>query len=520
MGVLTHLEPTRVFYYFEEITKIPHGSGNTKEISDFLAAFARENNLKYRQDELNNIVIWKEGKGKPVILQGHMDMVCEKEPDCNKDMSKEGLDIYVDGGEVRAKGTTLGGDNGIAVAMAMALLELEDDTLPPIEAIITVDEETGMYGAAGLDPNGIEGRLMLNLDSEDEGVFTVSCAGGIRAGLEVDITRDNPLSYDKASNDFMADGAGSSKMANNVSLVAAIYEIEVKGLIGGHSGIKIHKNRGNAIHLLGRALQGIRDEADIRLITVSGGAKDNAIAVAAKARLALLSKGDNAEEVKTDFINTLKALEADFKGEYATTDREVNISCEELFENTITPMDRESTDKVIYMLCCTPNGVMKMSPDVAGLVQTSLNKGILTTVNKATGEMDANGDKVIMTLALRSSVASEKEALKKQLRDMMAAIGGSSDFKGDYPGWQYLVESPLRDLISEVFKDNYGYEPKVEAIHAGVECGYFAEKLPGLDCVSLGPNLREIHTPRESMDIASVERTYKLVLETLRRLAL
>ncbi len=236
MGVLTHLEPTRVFYYFEEITKIPHGSGNTKEISDFLAAFARENNLKYRQDELNNIVIWKEGKGKPVILQGHMDMVCEKEPDCNKDMSKEGLDIYVDGGEVRAKGTTLGGDNGIAVAMAMALLELEDDTLPPIEAIITVDEETGMYGAAGLDPNGIEGRLMLNLDSEDEGVFTVSCAGGVRAGLEVDITRDTPLSYDKASNDFMADGAGSSKVANNVSLVAAIYEIEVKGLIGAHSG--------------------------------------------------------------------------------------------------------------------------------------------------------------------------------------------------------------------------------------------------------------------------------------------
>lgn len=520
MGVLTHLEPERVFYYFEELCKIPHGSGNTKEISDYLVDFAKKQNLKYRQDKLNNVVIWKGGKGKPVILQGHIDMVCEKEPDCTKDMAKEGLDIYVDGNEVRAKGTTLGGDNGIAVAMALAILEMEDDTLPPIEAIMTVDEETGMYGAAGLDENEIEGRLMLNLDSEDEGVFTVSCAGGVRAGLSVDIKRENVFEIFKSAD--IKDGDKHTKS----ELDKVFYKLEVRGLVGGHSGIQIHKNLGNAIHLLGRALQRLRDEVNIKLITVSGGAKDNAIAVSATAKLALIVDKQDMDTVKADFCKIVQAIESDFKAEYATTDKAVNISLDEIAEMSILPMEKESMNKVIYMLSCIPNGVIKMSSDVEGLVQTSLNKGILTStisLDKNSNVKEAekiSDDKVELTLSLRSSVASEKDALKRQLQDMMAAIGGKSIFKGDYPGWQYLVKSPLRDLILEVFKDQYGYEAKVEAIHAGVECGYFAQKLPGLDCVSLGPNLKEIHTPRESMDIKSVERTYKLVLETLRRLAL
>ncbi len=492
MSEITNLEPGRVFYYFDEICKIPHGSRHTDAISDYLVGFAKEHNLKYRQDKLGNVIVWKDGKGdKPVIIQGHMDMVCEKAPDCEKDMDKEGLDVYIDGDVIRAKGTTLGGDDGIAVASALALLESDDEKLPPLEVIITVDEEIGMLGAAGLDCSDVKGRVMLNMDSEDEGIFTVSCAGGVVADCSINIIREETA--------------------------ADYYEITISKLVGGHSGIEIHKNRANAIRLLGRMLQRLSDDIGIRLVDVTGGAKDNAIAVSSKAVIAVndTSLGE-IEEV-------ISLLRKDFATEYATSDPDIEIIVQAIehvpfcegSDKKLSPMTMESTDKVIYMLACMPNGIIRMSPDVDGLVQTSLNMGILSCKR----DLLSREDSVVLAYCLRSSVASEKDMMMRRLRDMMHVIGGSVVFEGDYPGWQYAVESPLRDLMCEIYTEKFGSKPEVVAIHAGVECGYFADKLPGLDCVSYGPNLSEIHTFRESMEIESVRRTYELTLETLYRLA-
>ncbi len=476
-------EPVEVFGFFGEIASVPHGSRNTAAISEYLVRFAKDRGLKYRQDDMGNVIIWKDGKGdKPVILQGHMDMVCEKEPGCKKDMAAEGLDLYIEGDELKAKGTTLGGDDGIAVAMALAILDGNDDSLPPIEAIFTVDEEIGMLGAAGIDVSDIRSRTMINIDSEEEGVFTVSCAGGVVANAGVDIERE----------------------ATGVTGASQIYEVRVEGLTGGHSGIEIHKNRTNAIVMLGRLLQRLRDDAGIRIIDIEGGAKDNAIAVSAKAYISVLSD--------TEIQGAFDDMAASLKAEYITTDPDMTVTCDKVQSPEFLPdkaMSEKSTDAVIYMLTCLPNGIQRMSPDVEGLVQTSLNMGILKGTNES----------VTLTFCVRSSVASEKDMLKKRLSEAMKMAGGRVEFEGDYPGWQYRVESPLRDIMREVYISQYKDEPKIEAVHAGVECGFFADKLNGLDCVSIGPKLSEIHTYRESMNIPSVGRTYRLVIETLRRLA-
>lgn len=554
MTEIANLEPKRVFYYFDEISKIPHGSGNTKEISDYLVNFAKSHNLEYRQDALNNVIIWKSGKGKPVIIQGHMDMVCEKEPGCTKDMDKEGLDLYVDGDFIKANGTTLGGDDGIAVAIALAVLESDDDNLPPIEAVITVDEETGMLGAAGIDLAGVEGKTMLNIDSEDEGVFTVSCAGGTMAYSSIDVTREK------------YNGQGGT------------YKLSIAGLIGGHSGVEIHKNRANAIEELGKALRILQDDIGIRLIDIKGGAKDNAIAVSASAIFTIdqasriscsgicdLCRNNNEEEdkdkdeilnsMKSGFVigdvntkvqalkdrlmpnedellnKTIEKIKNNFIVEFASTDPSAEILCKPidpaslLFSDAVPtagrlhPMTIDSTNMVIKLLTCSPNGIQRMSPDVEGLVQTSLNMGVLKTYREVLpGDLIAD-DRVMLTFCIRSSVESEKDALMRKVRDITTLAGGNITFEGNYPGWKYKVESPLRDLMVKVFTDQFGYSPKVEAIHAGVECGYFASKIEGLDCVSYGPNLKEIHTFRERMEIKSVERTYRLTVETLHSLA-
>lgn len=479
MYTLDNLKPDRVFHYFKEISAIPHGSFHTDKISDYLVDYAKSHNLKYRQDSLGNVIIWKDGKGKPVIIQGHMDMVCEKAPDCDKDMLIEGLDLYVDGDKLKARGTTLGGDDGIAVAMALAFLEMDDDKLPPIEAIITVNEEVGMLGAAGIDVSDVKGRTMLNIDSEEEGVLTVSCAGGAVGKAVIKVDREK----DENSDGF--------------------YKINISGLVGGHSGIEIHKNRANAIRLLGRTLLKLQKEVGIRIIEVNGGAKDNAIAISAEAKFVSLDGKEKIEGV-------VEYMKQAFAVEYATTDSAVNICLEKMEETGLNLMTLDSTDKVIYMLNAVPNGIQRMSPDVEGLVQTSLNMGILNTTEE---------DEVILTVCLRSSVASEKDELMSRIRNILNMAGGVVEYEGDYPGWQYAVESPLRDLMCEIYTEKFGSAPEVVAIHAGVECGYFASKLPGLDCVSYGPNLSEIHTFRESMDIESVRRTYELTLETLYRLA-
>ena len=478
MEILERLEPRGVFRFFEELCAIPHGSGNTKGVSDWLMAFARERKLEAYQDQLNNVIIIKEAtpgyeNAEPVLLQGHMDMVCEKAPGCAKDMDKEGLDLAVEGDTVYARGTTLGGDDGIAVAMALAILDAEGIPHPRLEAVFTVDEEIGMLGAVGMeDVSMLRGRRMLNLDSEVEGVFTVSCAGGNLTKCTLPVCRE--------------------------TFGAEFLTVTVGGLRGGHSGVEIDKGLGNACMLLGRVLTACGRETALRLVSVSGGLKDNAIPREASAVVAAA----DAREIRA----VCARLDAELKNEYRTTDPEVFVSVRD--GGAGLPMDEDSTRRILAFLTCAPNGIQAMSADIPSLVQTSLNLGILTT-----------GDETVdASFCVRSSVDSQKQMLVERLECLTETLGGSVGVFGDYSGWEYRSDSPLRELLVEVFTEQYGHAPKIEAIHAGVECGIFAGKLPGLDCVSMGPDLTEIHTCRERLHIASVQRLWAMVLETLKRM--
>ena len=477
MAILEHLEPRGVFRFFEELCAIPHGSSNTKAVSDWLMDFARERGLEAYQDGLNNVIIIKEAtsgyeSAEPVILQGHMDMVCEKAPGCAKDMEKEGLDLAVDGDAVYAEGTTLGGDDGIAVAMALAILDADDIPHPRLEAVFTVDEEIGMLGATALDVRMLRGRRMLNLGSEEEGVFTVGCAGGNLTQCTLPLTR--------------APYAGKA------------LTVTVGGLRGGHSGAEIDKGLGNANMLMGRLLYAASRKAELRLVEVNGGLKDNAIPRETVATL-----------VTTDpeaVLAVCRELDAQLKNEYRTTDPDVFVTAAE--STASLPMDDDTTRRVLCFLTCAPNGIQAMSADMPGLVQTSLNLGILKT------EKDA----VIASFCVRSSIDGQKQMLVERLTCMTEALGGTVEVFGDYSGWEYRPDSPLRELLVEVFTQQYGHAPRIEAIHAGVECGIFSGKLPGLDCVSMGPDLTEIHTCREKLYISSVQRLWTMVLETLKRM--
>ncbi len=477
MPILEKLQPQAVFAHFEQLCAIPHGSGNTKAISDYLVRFAAARGLRHIQDAHNNVIIFCPGTpgyetAAPVILQGHMDMVCETAPDCAKDMTSEGLDLFVDGDTIGARGTTLGGDDGIAVAMALAILDADDIPHPPLEVVLTVDEETGMLGADALDASVLQGRTMLNLDSEDEGILTVSCAGGNVSVCTLPVTR--------------------------AAFPGTALTVTVGGLLGGHSGAEIDKGRGNANQLLGRVLYAVGARTALRVICVDGGLKDNAIPRESRAVITIADP-DAAQAAIVD-------MDAALRHEYAAADPDVFVRAEPAHPQ-MPPMNAASTQRAVCMLCCLPNGIQAMSQDIPGLVQTSLNLGILTTSEQY----------VQASFCVRSSVATQKEMLVARLRCLMAQLGGSVDVSGDYPAWEYRKDSPLRERMINVFREQYGHDPKVEAIHAGVECGLFAGKLPGLDCVSFGPDLTEIHTCRERMHITSVQRVWRYTLEVLRR---
>lgn len=479
MAILENLEPKKVFEFFEQMSAIPRGSYNTKAISDYLANFARERGLEYYQDELNNVVIIKEAtKGyenaEPVIVQGHMDMVCQKAPDCTKDMETEGLDLAVGDDYVYAQGTTLGADDGIAIAMALAVLDSDDIPHPRFEAVFTVDEETGMEGATGLDMSVLQGMRLINIDSEAEGIFTVGCAGGARVECGFRIERE---AFD-----------------------GTLLEIDINGLLGGHSGVEIHKGRANPNVLMGRLIHAMSAEQELRLVSIAGGDKDNAIPTAAKAVVAV-SDADKAKECCR--INAEQ-----FLFEYQGCDEGLKIDTGIIEDFPMLPMCKKSSDTVINFLCCAPNGVQVMSAQISGLVQTSLNLGILVTEE----------DLARIRFSVRSSIESQKRMLINKLRCLCQLMGGSFSTSGDYPGWAYRQNSPLRELLTEVFTEQYGKEPHIEAIHAGLECGLFISKRPGLDCVSLGPDIAEIHTFREKLYISSTQRTWELLKEVLRRM--
>lgn len=488
MSVLQNIEPASVFHHFEEICKIPHGSSDTWRISNYLTGFAVERGLRYIQDALGNVIIFQAGtKGyensAPVMIQGHMDMVCEKDEGAGLDFSTDGLSLRLDGNVISAEGTTLGGDDGIAVAFALAILDAgEEIPHPPLEVVITVDEEIGMLGAAGLDCSQLRSRRMLNLDSEDEGQLLVSCAGGVTATCHI------PVEY-----------------AERVSGGAQRLKLTVTGLTGGHSGVEIHKEGANASKLLGRVLYAMRRRFDIRLIDIQGGMKDNAIPREASA--SFVCETDEAV-VWSAFAEEWNAI---LQNEYRATDPNIHlvVSDDNMAGDCMTD---DATARVTAALVGLPNGVMRMSKDIEGLVQTSLNLGIMKTIrNGACGEVQ-------LSFSVRSSVGSEKEALVEQMEAVTLTLGGTLTRAGEYPAWEYKQESLLRDIMVDIYTEMFGKKPIVEAIHAGVECGLFAGKIPELDCVSFGPQMDDIHTPSERLYVDSVQRTWEYMLEILKRL--
>ena len=478
MPVLSDLEPREVFAWFERLCAIPHGSHHAKAISDYLVAFARERGLACRQDAANNVVIRKAAsagyENAPVVmLQGHIDMVCEKDADCGKDMETEGLDLFVDGDVIGARGTTLGGDDGIAVAMALAVLDADDIPHGPLECVFTADEEVGMIGARALDASDLKAKYLINIDSEEEGILTISCAGACRMACTLPVTR---APFDGQT-----------------------LRVRISGLAGGHSGEEIHKGRANANLLLGRALDEMSRAGALRLIRVSGGTKDNAIPREAEA---VVRTGDAAA-----LRRAVEALAAALRAEYHVADGHITVTVTET-DDGLTPMDAASTERAITLLLCAPNGVVEMSMDVPGLVQTSLNLGRLTSDEAS----------LRASFMIRSSINSQKNAVASRLARLAEALGGQAELDSDYSAWPYRPESPLRDRVAEVFYEQYGEKPRIAALHAGLECGILSGKLPELDCISLGPDLTDIHTPRERLHIASTERTWRLLLGTLKRL--
>ena len=486
MKVLSSLEPHKVFEYFEEICSIPHGSSNTKKISDYLVTFAREHDLRYIKDQSNNVIIFKDGTpgyeaAAPVMLQGHMDMVCEKGKDCNIDFERDGLELVLKDGIISANGTTLGGDDGIAVAYALAILDSSDIPHPPLEAVFTVDEEIGMLGAAAIDCSPLKSKIMLNLDSEDEGYLLVSCAGGVTAASHI------PVSFIPAAD-------------------KTLMSINISGLLGGHSGVEIDKNRANANILFGRILYTLNRKLSFNLVSIEGGLKDNAIV---KTAVAVIAVNESDIQTVKDCVSHMEDL---FKHEYVVSDPDIKVAAEitdsssEAAANDM--MDNISTNRVIAALVNMPYGIQGMSSNIKGLVESSLNLGILKTTDT----------EVVLSYCVRSSIASRKQEMLDKITSLTELLSGYVALTGDYPAWEYRQDSPLRDLMKDIFTEQYGREPVIQALHAGVECGLFAGKIPDLDCVSFGPDMKDIHTTNESMDVESVKRTWEYTLEILKRL--
>ena len=471
------LNPTRVFHYFKEISNIPRGSGDMVKVADYCVDFAEKLGLSYVRDNANNVVIYKPAsKGyegsEAVILQGHLDMVCQKTEDCEKDFLKDGIDLIVDGNFLKADGTTLGGDNGIAVAMVMAILEDDSLSHPPIEAVFTTDEEIGMVGALQLDMSLLKGKKMINLDSEEDDTATVSCAGG--SDFEVSIPVDR------------------------ITMTGTKISVVFKGLLGGHSGVEIHKGRANADILAGRFLNKIKS-LGYGIISINGGDKSNAIPNSCKIELCV-KEASEFEKMATSLIEEIKK---------EISDREALV-CEMITEKNgeYSVFDNKTADNLIFSLVCIPDGVMSMSADIPELVETSLNLGVLKTEE----------DKIVLHSALRSNKMSALRNLEDKLKVLFGSFDCEIKTYGHYPAWEYNSNSNLQNLYIETYKEMFEMEPKVAAIHAGLECGVFAGAIKDFDCIAIGPNLFDVHTVNERLDIKSTENIYNLLIEMLKKM--
>lgn len=478
MSVLDNIEPKEVFYYFEEICNIPHGSYNEKQLSDFCVTFAEKHGLEVIQDDLNNIIIRKEAtKGyeelPAIIIQGHLDMVCEKDENCNIDFEKDGLRLKIDGDYIKAEGTTLGGDDGIAIAYALAILASDTLKHPSIEAIFTVSEEVGMLGAAGIDLSVVKGRKVLNIDAEEEGVFLTSCAGGSR--IECNI----PVAYEE-------------KVGRKI-------EIGLSGLRGGHSGTEIQRGRANANILLGRFLMELDKQIAYDLVSIRGGCKDNVIPVESRAVILL------QEEHIPPFDRIMQKCQATYRNEFSVADPDILLQANFMTYGKNMVLVQESKSHVIMALNAFPNGIQSVSRHMQGLVETSLNLGILRTEDK----------KIIVTILVRSSVGSAKEYLVQKIGYITHYLGGKAEVKSEYPAWEYKEKSKLREDMTLIYQQMYGRKPRMEAIHAGLECGLLSGKIKEMDCVSFGPDIKDIHTTKEQLSISSTKRIWEFLVKVI-----
>ncbi|MGP1454738.1 MAG: aminoacyl-histidine dipeptidase [Treponema sp.] len=479
MNAITDREPKAVFYWFAQLSAIPRGSGNEQAVSDFLVQFAHARNLTCHQDEALNVIIKKPGTAgyehsHPIILQGHMDMVCEKTPESSHDFLKDPIKLMVEGDILHADGTTLGGDDGIAVAYALAILDSDCIAHPPLEVLITTNEETGMDGAKAVQASLLHGKMLFNIDSEEEGIFLVSCAGGAHALIDFPIETE-PLQHETLS-------------------------IAVSGLYGGHSGAEIDKQRANALKVLARLLYEVKSQQAVHIVSISGGSKHNAIAKEATACISL-KDSRSAQQ-------TLQHLAARIADEYRITDKNLHV--------TVTPCELPSkvmfTQKlsadIIDFMMMIPNGVQYMSADIPGLVQTSLNAGIL----------QVEGTQLRFTISVRSSVKSALDEILHVLHICADKTGATFIQTAEYPAWEYAAHSPARDIAVKTYTELTGKTPIITAIHAGLECGLLKEIIPDMDAVSFGPNLYDIHTPNERLSISSVERTWHFIVKLLENL--
>lgn len=485
---LAQLDYKGIFKYFSEISKIPRGSGNEKAVSDYLVAFAKELNLEYTQDEANNVIIIKPATSgyeleSAIILQGHMDMVCEKRKEYTHDFLKDEIKLIVEGDYLHADGTTLGADNGIAVAYIMAVLADKSLQHPRIEAIITTDEEVGMHGAKALDLSKLQAKYMINLDSEEEGYLLCSCAGGLTGTSTLPIKR--------------------------VPSFGKIVSIHIGGLLGGHSGIDIGHHRTNATKLLGRLLFDLREKHSYAVVNIQGGFKDNVIPREANAQILIVMEED---QTGADLLIQYEALTKDIKElmqgyqvELATAEPELNYLVEDLGEEEVLVMHPVSFEKILFFLVTMPYGVQTMSADIEGLVESSLNLGIFKTTE----------DQAEFSTSVRSAKSSIKYDISNRLNYMTSFLGGDYTVRAMYPSWEFQKDSALRNHFQKIYHQLYGKEMKVEAIHAGLECGLIYEKMPGIDIVSIGPDITKVHTIEENVNISSTIRVYQFLERVL-----
>jgi len=480
MNYFDNLSSKKVFQYFEEISKIPRCSGNEKALSDFLIHFAKERNLEYYQDDIYNVIIKKPASPgyedvPSIALQGHLDMVCEKNSNIIHDFSSDPINLIVKDDLIYADGTTLGADNGIAVAMAMAILDADDINHPKLEIILTVQEETGLTGAINLDAEKIDSQFLINIDSEEEGKFLSSCAGGLRSTIEL------PVEWTYLETEYET------------------YKISVTGLLGGHSGMQIDLGRGNSICILGRILNDFQRFLKYEIFEVKGGSKDNVIPREAYSVIA----------IKAGTCHILNNLAADWNTmlnkEYQLKENKISIQFEKLDNYSAKILNSKSKQNLLFVLNLHPNGINTMSAHIPGLVESSLSLGVLST--------DVNH--IYFSSAIRSSVKSIKHDIAHKLRLLSAQVGSVIYISNEYPEWSYNSDSKIRDLFTACYRSLFKKEAEVIAIHAGVECGIFMDKFKNMDMISFGPDMYDVHSPDEHISISSVENCYRLLINVL-----